>query len=145
MLTTLTIFLIISSCLNAVSVNITDENSTDIANTQTIELKRVKVKRQKESEKESAPHPTDIKISPLMTDTTDTAQYLKDADIGDAFIVQDTSKLVNPNYRVRWQLFENTVCRPLRLCDAKPIDCNTCNMGVYRHPIKFIPISKSSQ
>ena len=95
-------FLIISSGLNVVSANITDENSTEIAS--------AKTERIKESESESE---ETRRIGEKVNATSNGYQnitfddgysgycankYLKDADIGDSFIVQDTSKLVNPNY-----------------------------------------------
>ena len=102
-LTLLTIFLIVSSTLNVISANILDENSTDIANTKTDRIKESETEKSEETKR----------IGERVIATSNGYQnitfddgyngycankYLKDADIGDEFIVQDTSKLVNPNY-----------------------------------------------
>lgn len=97
-LTILTIFLIVSSTLNAVSANISDENSTEIASTKTDRIT--------ESEETKRTEKRVIATSEGYQNITFddgyngycANKYLKDADIGDEFIVQDTSKLVNPNY-----------------------------------------------
>ena len=102
-ITILTIFLIISSSLNVVSADITDENSTAIANTQTNRIEESETEKSEETKR----------IGETVSATSNGYQnitfddgyngycankYLKDANIGDAFIVQETSKLVNPNY-----------------------------------------------
>lgn len=96
--TILTIFLIVSSTLNVVSANIIDENSTEIASTKTDRIT--------ESEETKITEKRVIATSEGYQNITFddgyngycANKYLKDADIGDEFIVQNTSKLVNPNY-----------------------------------------------
>ncbi len=89
--------------MNVVSADITDENSTAIANTQTNRIEESETEKSEETKR----------IGETVSATSNGYQnitfddgyngycankYLKDADIGDAFIVQETSKLVNPNY-----------------------------------------------
>ena len=95
-LTILTIFLIVSSASNVVSANMIDENSTEIAKTDRIE---------ESEETERTGERVTATSQGYQNITFDDGyngycanKYLKDADIGDEFIVQDTSKLVNPNY-----------------------------------------------
>lgn len=83
--------------MNAVSANMTDENTTEIAGT---------TNRIEESEDEKRigerVNATSKGYQNIIFDDRYNGycanKYLKDADIGDAFIVQDTSKLINPNY-----------------------------------------------
>ena len=93
-LTILAIFLIMSSASNVVSANMTDENQTNLA-----------TERVKESEEERIGKKVVATSEGYQNITFDDGyngycanKYLKDADIGDEFTVQDTSKLINPNY-----------------------------------------------
>ena len=84
--------------MNVVSANIIDENSTEIASTKTDRIT--------ESEETKITEKRVIATSEGYQNITFddgyngycANKYLKDADIGDEFIVQNTSKLVNPNY-----------------------------------------------
>ena len=95
-LTILTIFLIVSSASNVVSANIIDENSTEIAKTDRINESK-EAKRTGERVTATSQGYQNITFDDGYNGYC-ANKYLKDADIGDEFIVQDTSKLVNPNY-----------------------------------------------
>ena len=98
--TIVSIFLIVSSCLNVVCANITDETPTNITGIQQDSTKEIKDDETKRIGK--TVHATSDGYQNITFDDGYNGycanKYLKDADAGDTFIVQDTSKLVNPKY-----------------------------------------------
>ncbi len=107
MLTIFTIFLIITSGLNVVSANMTEYNITNNdqiepseekqINENTEETDEIQRKRTNETVIATCTGYQNITFNDSYNGYC-ANKYLKDAKIGEKFIVQDTSKLINPQY-----------------------------------------------